>query len=420
MTDLRLCDEAMQLDLAAFVEEWLASDPERTSQVLFEGKSPGRPIDGKLHWTREFFATGFEVDAERDTVDYRRRLDERSVKQDELLCTISEPVDGEPGLDVYGQPIRGAKAKRAKIRVGPNVTTSDGREYFAATDGRIRWHRGMLSVDDVYVVDGNVDIRTGNIRHLGTLVVHGDVGRDSQVYAEKDVDVRGTIDGGTVHAGGDITVHGGIVGHDGSVVEAGGAVRAAYILDARVHSKSDILVGREIVQSHVSAQGRVHLSQGRIVGGITQAGIEIIAGEVGTEAAVKTALHVSEPDVIVAERTKLESLLKTLDERYKQIELVVSKLKQQSANLSPEKRNALDKLTAQLAEIESEREACREEIEALAAQLPPADSRFVRVLRQLHSESTINIDGLMKTVTHSIAGPLTIRERGGEVRIFGD
>lgn len=415
-----VCEEARQIDLTALVRQWAEQESEFSTNLLYEGTPPGPATDGRLEWARDFFITGFEVDAERDTVDYRKRLDERSVRADELLCTITEAIDGAPGIDVFGKEIRGPKAKRPRLRLGPNVATPDEREYFATRSGRIRWHRGTLSVDDVYVVDSSVNLRTGNITHPGALVIHGDVERDAVVSADKDVEVRGMIDGGTVDAGGDVVVVGGIVGHEDSRVTARGSIRAAYLLDAHVEAGADLLVAREIVQSRVVAQGGIRVPQGRIVGGVVRAGAEIAAGEIGTGAAVRTAIHVNEPAAVTEERESVERRMADLDQRLAQMNEVTDKLSPRTAALPPGKREALAKLKGQIQTVAQERDACREELEALLEDQTPSDSRSIRVLRRLHAETLLNINGASKKIAYAFDGPVTVRERNGEIRIFAD
>ncbi len=218
------------------------------------GEHPRPPRDGELVWTRDFFATGWEVDEESGVMNFWEKLERRSVAQDEVVARIHPPVPGRPGLNVYGKAIGVAKPQQARLRAGKGVqeATEDGLRVFRATvAGRVRLVSGVLSVDDVYTVKGDVSLETGNIHHTGCVTIGGDIKTGALVEADGDIVVKGMLEPCRIRCGGSLTVAGGIVGDEGYDIEVAGELHARYVSEATVRAGGDVHVVGEIAHSHV-------------------------------------------------------------------------------------------------------------------------------------------------------------------------
>jgi len=302
-------------------------------QSLFEhaimmGQAVCPTINGKLEWTRDFFAEGWEVDEETGAIDFWAKCESRSVKAGELLVCLHHPVEGLPGLNVFGNEIPVTKPTKVKLRSGKNVETSEenGIVFYTSTcDGRVRFADGTVAVDDVYNIKGNVSLETGNIVHSGAVMIQGDVVAGATLEVEGDIIVKGMLEPCDIKCGGSLTVAGGIVGDEDHSIQLDGDLVARYISESTIEVAGDILVGNEISHSNISCLGRIKVPKGRIAGGKTTAFRGIRVSEAGASGSSDTLL-VAGLDYTLAGKVHWhnEKILK-LEEAHEKIDIALSK-----------------------------------------------------------------------------------------------
>ncbi len=128
-----------------------------------------------------------------------------------------------------------------------------------------------LSVDEVYTIQEDVSVETGDISHIGAVVVNRDVLNGAKIDAVGNIEVHGTVENAEIRTKGHLTVRGGIRQSEGYKIVAEGSIHAMYILGGDIKAKKDIVVTREIVNVDLRTLGAVMVSRGRIVGGKTVA-----------------------------------------------------------------------------------------------------------------------------------------------------
>ncbi len=272
-------------------------DPKIRELGLAEGLTPVQPVDGRIEWARDFFNPGFVVDEETGRIDYKQRAAMTSVMEGQLLARSIPPTEGREGLDVLGKPVRTAKPRRPRIREGKNVRhDKEESAYYAAASGRIRWVDGVLSVDDVYQVGGNVGPTTGHILHPGAVVVAGDVQEGYNIESLGDIEVRGLVEAAQLRTSGNLMVRGGMIGAEGQCIVVSGDIHAKFIVDADVLVGGDVYVEKEIIRSRVISRGSISIPNGRVVGGEIRALRGVAAGQVGSVANVSTTVVAGEDD----------------------------------------------------------------------------------------------------------------------------
>ena len=334
-------------------------------------------VDNKIIAEREIIALGtepiigveaqivLEVDTEVDkeplmmddgSVDFRQVNLLRTVEKDQLLAVKIPPSKGTDGMDVFGNPID-STGKNKTLPVGKNTYISeDGLSLYAATNGRIILVKGILHVEEVLSISGDVDYSTGNIVFNGDVVIGGDVLTGFKVTSIGDIRIRGTVEGAEIiSTEGSIYVSRGIVGQDKARIVAKKDVKAEYINDATVIAGNDVEVRGYIIRSDVTAENEVRAVEGRgmIVGGKVYAEKLIDAKIAGSPNSVRTELHIARKiDKEVYERMlyieqdigNLEKRQKSMRKDIEFIELLSKRLKKFPEDKKEELKTLVDNL----------------------------------------------------------------------------
>jgi hypothetical protein len=375
--------------------------------VVVEGVEPVPPVDGRIEWGGPFFDHGFVVDPETGAIDYRKRAAVTSVTVGQLLATVIPPIPGVNGRDIYGRMVPAPKGAVPAIRPGQHVEENpEERTFHAGIDGRIRWANSILSVDEVFVIDGNVDLKVGHISHLGAVVVEGDIEPDMVVKAKGDIEVHGIIDGADILTGGNLLVHGGITGKQGRKITVAGRVHARFILDAELEVGRDIVVEREVLQSVVKTRGALAMQYGRLVGGQVTALAGILVGQTGSEAHVRTHLNAG---VDFRLQQKIERIYKQVDdleERRTRIRETLEPVLKGKRPVSDKMKAAIEKIVKEDREIEKQQTELRIRIERLKMQSKAMAQGRVEVSKMMYPETWLNIQGEQLRVCERARGPL--------------
>jgi uncharacterized protein (DUF342 family) len=430
--NLQVCAEAIEASLDKLqtakrlsVEEisnWLSEsvdgDGLLQNGILISGTPPVYPIDGRIEWADDFFSTGFQVDPDTGRVDYRKQKGRTTVSNGELLATIIPGVAGQDGKNVFGDNIPVAKPTVAKLVTGENVRREETTDaLYAEIEGRIQLNNEKLTVSDVYVISGDVDLASGDIDHYGAIIVEQDVQEGAVIRATGDIEIHGIVEAADVQTDGNLIVYGGICGKEGVSIRAGGEIHAMYILDSHVEAAGDILVAREIVHSQVKTLGAVRVPEGRIVGGTTTALGGIVTGEAGSDACVETTLI---PGVDYNYSAKNQEKVDKIAALYEQRDKILASIKPLLAalkSLPPDKRAMVEKLAANAKNLQVSAEALEQELAEAKAALEERAEHSIRVLSKLFPDVKVCIKQEWNKFKQPLGGPLRIECVGAKIRV---
>ncbi len=388
---------------------------------LIMGEAPMPPLDGALVWSRDYFVEGWAVDQESGAMDFWEKLDNRSVGKDELLVFVRDPIEGEPGLSVFNNKIPVEKPLRARIRPGKGVReepTDGGLHIHAAMDGRIRFTDGVLSVDEVFIIKGNVSLETGNLRHTGTIQIEGDILEGATVEALGDVVVKGMCEPCNITAGGGLSVGGGIVSQEGYRIEIGGDLNAKYIHEAVIRAEGDICVANEIAHSDIQTRGRILVHNGRIAGGYNLARKGIWVKEAGAGGTSGTVLVAGVDPTLKPKVKVIRDRIQKLEETRDKLANALKAACDRKQPLSEEDQKLLTGLRLKADQIRELLDAAERETQDLTREAL-ADARLeVVMLKEVRSGTTIQLGGSKTVVRSSIFKPRIAQRRESRVRIL--
>ncbi|WP_174404352.1 DUF342 domain-containing protein [Desulfovibrio subterraneus] len=280
--------------------------------VLCEGKPPKHGSNGKL----ERLLTERETvgkRAEDGSIDYRDRGAHPHVAEGTPIARYYPPTKGERGLDVFGGEIPARDGTDRPVRTGDNireVPQEDGTTLYEATaKGLVDVSKGSIGVSTVLLIQGDVDMSTGNILvETGSVHIKGSVRTGFSITAASHIIVEGAVESAMINCNGDLEVRGGIAMEGRNLIRTGGTIQAAYAQDAVLEAEGDVIINGGITNSFITCKGSVLAQSGKgiVLGGsiIAARGIEILeaGSELGTQTALTIALDIPELDVLTREQ----------------------------------------------------------------------------------------------------------------------
>jgi hypothetical protein len=280
-------------------------------------------------------------------VDFKDISQIENVVAGQLLARKVPAEPGEAGMTITGTVIPAKPGRDAEIQIGKNVKLSeDGITATSEINGQVLVLAGRISVEPIYTISGDVNLRTGNVLFLGTVVVRGSVEDDFSVKAAGNIEVFGSVGKCTLDAEGDIIVHQGIAAKSEGSVRCGGSLYSKFIQHARVQAGANVIVTDGIIHSQVDAD-RTVLCQGRraqIVGGRLRASEEINSKILGSVAGTETVLEVGfdpkSKERLAQLETERHAVEKSLEEVERNIR-TLENLQKVHRQLSPEKAQYL-------------------------------------------------------------------------------
>jgi uncharacterized protein (DUF342 family) len=353
------------------------------------------PCDGR----DAYIAYNFETDrskiklqeAQNGQVNFKELNLFQNVIEGQPLAQKILPEHGKAGKTVYGKYLEAKNGKDINLPVGKNVKVdTDGRTMIAECSGHVLLVGDKVTVEPFLMLDKGVNIKTGNINFMGTVIVRGNVDDGFNIKASGNIEISGTVGSCNLEAEGDIIVSLGIHGRDAGFVKAGKSIWAKFIQSTTVEAEEFVIVSDSIVNSNVSSNRKIIVNGKRaaIIGGHLFATEEIHAKNIGTHSGgTETVLEVGfDPrarkrlEEIIAQR---DNLARELDDVERNIATLENQKKVRRM-LPHEKEESLIKFTQRKDEILEENITITKEIEELQQHL-----RELKVIGKISASDTI-------------------------------
>lgn len=263
--------------------------------LVAQGDAAVNGKDGSVEFLFDNTEKKFKpVILENGNVDYYNIKNVDMVEEGQVLARIHKGGTGIDGTNVFGQPIKAKNGKApSKIILGKNVIMkNDGEEVVAETHGQVIYSGRSIQVSKVMEINGDVGLKTGNIKFNGSVIVNGNLNSDSSIAAEGNVEVRGFCQG-SIKADGSIIITGGISGANQSKIIAGEHVGAKFVSNSEIVAGGNIHTG-DILHSTVKSKGIItlHGFKGAVVGGEIYAKKSLRANIIGSAGFSSTKVYI--------------------------------------------------------------------------------------------------------------------------------
>ena len=304
--------------------------------------------------------------------------------------------DGEPGFTISGAPIPAKKGMSLEFTAGlegAEIDSNDSDLLIAKIDGCPYLIPNGVKVEPVYTVK-NVDLHSGNIDFLGTVIVTGEVQSGMTIKADGDIHIKGSTEGAILIAKGDIVVTGGLIGHPEKpeteltidpITEAGGSVNANFTQNAVINAGQGIFIRDYTMMCKLNAAVQIVVGdgsrRGHIIGGVSTAGLLIKAKTIGSPSRSRTVVIARTSDTLYARMAKLSESRDDLKVRRfkvrKLIDLAVNKPDRVSASALESANSTLASLDDEEQQLNLDEVQLKKEIAASRGAMIKAEVNFL-------------------------------------------
>jgi uncharacterized protein (DUF342 family) len=293
-------------------------------------------------------------------IDFKELNIIQNVTENQPLAKRMPPEKGVPGETVNGKWLSATNGKDINLPVGNNThVADDGDTILADINGQALVISGLINVEPVYTVPGDVNLKTGNIVFLGTVIVQGNVEDGFSIKASGNIEVHGTVAKAELDADGDIIINQGVNGKGGGHIYAGKSLWARFIENANVKVGDMVFVSDGIINSYVDANNRI-ICQGKraaIMGGRLRAGEEINAKTLGNPTSgTETICEVGFDPRSKEELDRLHEEKLNLEKQMEELNRTIMSL----INIKKQRKSLPDDKEAQLQEMMDNRTALSE------------------------------------------------------------
>lgn len=330
---------------------------------------------------------------ERDAVDLRNVMQIPTVREGDKLLTIISPTKGEAGKTVFDKPIPAKPGKPVRTRAGKNVKWRESKQaMYATVDGQVSFFERVVHVHPYFEVNHDIDMKTGNLDFVGTIIVRGNVPSGYTLKAQGDIKVYGFVEGATLIADGSIYISEGIAATSKGSIQAGVDVHAGYVNQGNIEAGRHIQIEHSILHSDCVARNSITCHNGNIIGGSLSAGHLIQCKDIGNKMSTKTEMFFGANKKLVEKENSLLQQKEETEDSLEKLDIVGKKLhrkKEKEGALSAQERVTLLRQRNSIAKCKETYQDIQDQLEELQEQLTDNKDAKLMVEGILHPNTTI-------------------------------
>lgn len=265
--------------------EFIASgEKEFKHIVIARGQQVGKSTDAYLRYDMEIGPIAGKL-LEDGSIDFRDRRIMVGVNTGQCIATKIPPVQGKPGINVYGEETPAPEGKDIKIELLNDVKfIRESMQVIATKDGVLSIvNDNVIKVCSHQTIRGDIDYKTGNIESMNCVTVNGNMQPGFKITAAGDVVISGEVMSAKISCQGNVVVKGGITGKN-SHIEANGDVDINFIEQGSLKCGGIAVVRKQSYYSDITAGSDICCHQSsKIMGGNLIAEGDMVLGDVGSE-----------------------------------------------------------------------------------------------------------------------------------------
>lgn len=251
--------------------------------------------------------------------DYKNSNQILAVKKDQTVAEILPPQTApEDGYDVRGKILAARAAAAQTISVGKNLREEkkDGKTLLIAeANGELRFDERSISITEGHVINGNVDLKTGNIKFPGAVIISGFVDTGFFVMAGGDIKIAQGAEAALLSSEGSITIEQGVKGMGKAVLRSKKDISAAFAEQALIMSVGNITFQNACIRCQVKCNGKLSLvsEKGFLIGGKVKSRLGLEAACIGNESGAPTEISFGQDYLLADQAETVEKMIQKLN-----------------------------------------------------------------------------------------------------------
>lgn len=182
---------------------------EISSQLIAAGKKTIAVIDDKLE-VKFNEAESHDYD-NTQVIDYKAIGAVKGVEKGQVLAVLTPGKNGEDGIDITGRIIKVKSAKKIVLGAGEGCELRDEFTVVATNEGRPSSRANTFFVYKIHEINGDVELKTGNIKFVGDIVISGSVREGMKVESGNNILIKNNVAEAEIIANGDIVIKGNVI-----------------------------------------------------------------------------------------------------------------------------------------------------------------------------------------------------------------
>ncbi|MBQ5470434.1 MAG: FapA family protein [Treponema sp.] len=374
--------------ISEFVDNPVYSTP-------FEVATAVMPEDGKDAYVQY----NFEIDqdklkaqeSESGNVDFKELNKIQNVVKGQVLATKMPATKGKGGKTLFGHYLEAKNGKDIVVQLGQNCEfEKDGVTIVASVDGQVLFINNKITVEPLLTLDA-VNIKSGNVKFVGSVIIKGAVEDGFDVKATGTVDIGGTVGKCNIESeAGDVIIHQGAFGKNEGSLKAGRSLYCKFVQEMKIEVEQNVIATDSLMNCDITAMKNivVYGKKAQITGGNLFATEEICARTLGSPGGGTTTILTVGVDPRA--KKKLDELLEQQQELVKELENLdldistLENMKKIRKSLPGDKEETLKKFLSRKGQIIDENKEMSSEIESLQSHL-----RDLKAVGKVKVEGTV-------------------------------
>ncbi len=325
------------------------------------------------------------------------------IEPEEEIALIIPPVKGVPGMSVLGQEIPTPSHLAAEYKTNTNIrTVNDGERtvLVSSIKGVLSCYNHEIAINPELTIHNDITVHRGHLYSNINTVIKDNVLDNVSLTVTGSLRINGLVRQAHLEVSDHLYINKGIFGKSESHVSVGANFKALYLNEVDIDCEGDIVITKEILNSHVWTRSSIDSPLATIVGGTTFSQNDIRINTIGSELGLKT--------LIVAGLDKREYRIKNdLLPKLEEKKMMISKAEEILKGASNDNKELIRKNIEDLKREVLSREM---DIEQSRQKSCPQNLNIKIYIRQtLFPGVTILMGDQEYTVMEKITGPLSVQ-----------
>lgn len=144
-------------------------------------------------------------------IDFKSIGSVEAVRRGDIIAVKHLGEEGQDGCDLTGRIKKSKPAKKLRLKAGAGCTINDENTVVASIDGKPCIKSNIFYVYQVHEVRGDVDLKTGNIKFIGDIIVYGNVKEGMEIECGNFLNIEKDVERAKIKSWGNINIKGNLI-----------------------------------------------------------------------------------------------------------------------------------------------------------------------------------------------------------------